>query len=202
MILPSAVARGVAEGTVRLAFRRWAKPDVRPGSTLRTPAGVVEVESVEPVDPASITEDDAVLAGAPSAAAVRAALRGPEHHPTYRIRVRWAGPDPRVALGANDDLLPEEVEEISRRLARLDRAGRHGPWTRAVLEVVEAHPERRAGDLADLLGRDKQSFKLDVRKLKNLGLTHSLEVGYRLSPRGAAYLRAIRDRPAPDPPSR
>jgi hypothetical protein len=30
---------------------------------------------------------------------------------------------------------------------------------------------------------------VDVRKLKNLGLTHSLEVGYRLSPRGIAYLR-------------
>ena len=34
-------------------------------------------------------------------------------------------------------------------------------------------------------------FKLDVRKLKNLGLTYSLEVGYRLTPRGAAYLDAL-----------
>jgi hypothetical protein len=32
------------------------------------------------------------------------------------------------------------------------------------------------------------SFKRDVRKLKELGLTESLEVGYRLSPRGAALL--------------
>jgi hypothetical protein len=28
-----------------------------------------------------------------------------------------------------------------------------------------------------------------VRKLKELGLTESLPVGYRLSPRGEAYLR-------------
>ena len=41
------------------------------------------------------------------------------------------------------------------------------------------------------LGRDTQPFKLDVRKLKNLGLTLSLEVGYRLSPRGEAYLAAV-----------
>ncbi|MEJ7721115.1 MAG: hypothetical protein WKF58_12005 [Ilumatobacteraceae bacterium] len=34
-------------------------------------------------------------------------------------------------------------------------------------------------------------FKLDVRKLKNLGLTHSLAVGYELSPRGRAYLRQV-----------
>jgi hypothetical protein len=30
-----------------------------------------------------------------------------------------------------------------------------------------------------------------VRKLKELGLTESLTVGYRLSPRGAALLRVI-----------
>lgn len=31
-------------------------------------------------------------------------------------------------------------------------------------------------------------FKRDVRKHKELGLTGSLPVGYRLSPRGAAWL--------------
>ena len=46
-----------------------------------------------------------------------------------------------------------------------------------------APPISRAG-----FGRETQPFKLDVRKLKNLGLTISLEVGYRLSPRGEAYL--------------
>jgi hypothetical protein len=46
----------------------------------------------------------------------------------------------------------------------------------------------RAGDLADDLGRERLDVKLDVRKLKALGLTISLGVGYRLSPRGEAYL--------------
>jgi hypothetical protein len=32
-------------------------------------------------------------------------------------------------------------------------------------------------------------FKLDVRKLKELGLTESLPVGYRLSPRGEFLLQ-------------
>ena len=32
------------------------------------------------------------------------------------------------------------------------------------------------------------AFKLNVRKLKNLGLTLSLESGYRLSSRGGAWL--------------
>ena len=39
-----------------------------------------------------------------------------------------------------------------------------------------------------MLGRETAPFKLDVRKLKNLGLTLSFRIGYRLSPRGEAYL--------------
>ena len=42
--------------------------------------------------------------------------------------------------------------------------------------------------LADEAGQERLSFKTRVRRLKALGLTESLEVGYRLSPRGAAFL--------------
>jgi ribosomal protein S19E (S16A) len=40
-------------------------------------------------------------------------------------------------------------------------------------------------------GRERHPFKTDVRKLKELGLTESLEVGYRLSPRGQALLERL-----------
>jgi hypothetical protein len=36
---------------------------------------------------------------------------------------------------------------------------------------------------------DKLPFKLNVRKLKALGLTESLEIGYRLSPRGLVFMK-------------
>jgi hypothetical protein len=51
----------------------------------------------------------------------------------------------------------------------------------------------RAGDLCGVVGLEQQPFKVNVRKLKTLGLTESLDVGYRLSPRGVAYLR-LRER--------
>jgi len=57
------------------------------------------------------------------------------------------------------------------------------------LELIAAMPATRAADLAAALGRETAPFKLDVRKLKNLGLTYSLDVGYRLTTRGAGYLR-------------
>ena len=64
-----------------------------------------------------------------------------------------------------------------------------GPWTEATLAAIAARPATRAADLAADLGRERLEFKRDVRKLKALGLTLSLEVGYRLSPRGQAYWR-------------
>ena len=51
-----------------------------------------------------------------------------------------------------------------------------------------------AQELADRSGYEKEWLKLNVRKLKNLGLTESLHPGYRLSPRGAAYLAARKQR--------
>lgn len=126
--------------------------------------------------------------------ALVADLRGTPDLPLYRVRFRpVGGPDPRSALADAADLTREEVTAIDRRLARLDDASRHGPWTADTLAIIAARPAVRAGDLAAALGRDRPPFKADVRKLKELGLTLSLPVGYRLSPRGAAYLARIRD---------
>jgi len=85
---------------------------------------------------------------------------------------------------------PEELAELRRRLARLDRSNPRGPWTDATLRTIAAQPGVRAADLAAEAGVERLRWKADVRKLKALGLTESLEVGYRLSPRGAAYLSA------------
>ena len=73
-------------------------------------------------------------------------------------------------------------------MARLDRAA---SWTRATLALIDAYPGVRAEDLAGRPGLDKARFKHRARRLKDLGLTESLPLGYRLSPRGAAVLAAI-----------
>jgi hypothetical protein len=69
-----------------------------------------------------------------------------------------------------------------------------GPWTGDVLVTIDEHPGTRAADLAADLGRQLLPFKRDARKLKELGLTESLEVGSRLSPRGRAFLASTADR--------
>ena len=72
----------------------------------------------------------------------------------------------------------------------MDRAAER-PWTRQVLEQIRRHPGVVSTVLAADAGEERPAYKLRVRRLKALGLTESLVTGYRLSPRGAAYLRAL-----------
>jgi hypothetical protein len=180
------VLAGIAAGEVTLAFRRWRRPTVRAGGRLRTRVGELAIDSVEPVQEEAIGEADALRAGAPDRRTLLAGLS--KQGTLYRIELRLAGPDPRVALRERSELDASERAELEARLRRLDRAGRHGPWTATVLGLIAEQPGTRAAELAARLGREKAPFKADVRKLKELGLTESLETGYRLSPRGRAYL--------------
>jgi hypothetical protein len=189
----------IADGSVTVTFRRWKRRQVIAGHRYRTGHRIVgrmmiEVDDVREVDPSEITNTDARRAGFPDAATLVGQLRGDPELPVFRIAFHVVDePDARSVLAASAALTVDDREEIDRRLDRLDRASSHGPWTRAVLEVIAPRPATRAADLAAGFGRETQPFKTDVRKLKNLGLTESLEVGYRLSPRGAAYL----ERPSP-----
>jgi hypothetical protein len=176
---------GIAAGEIDLAFRRWKRPTVKAGGTLRTRAGVLAIDAVEPTSQRRIKAQDARRAGFPSRAQLLASL-GHEGR-LYRIQFRRIGDDPRVALRDTAEIGDAERAKLDSRLARMDQA-RGEPWTRRVLELIAARPETLAADLAASLAMEKLPFKRDVRKLKELGLTESLPVGYRLSPRGRAYL--------------
>jgi len=181
MLLKIAHLEAIRRGEVSLVFRRWKKPSVKTGGTLNTAVGQLAIDEVAVFDPATITDADARAAGQASAEALRGDLAG--EGAVYRVRVRFLGADPREALREDTDLTG-----VLEKLKRLDA---RGPWTGRVLDLIAEHPERRAGDLAAMLGMETQPFKLDVRKLKALGLTESLEVGYRLSPRGQAARKAM-----------
>jgi hypothetical protein len=188
MLLAADDLAAIRDGRVDLAFRRWRRPSVKAGTQLRTPAGIVEVIAVACVDEAEITDDDARRAGANDRAALLRRLARYPDGDLYRIALRPAGDDPRVALR---DQIPDDPAPLLARLARLDRASATGPWTGAILALIGAHEGRRAADLAAQLGRETIAFKRDVRKLKELGLTESLDVGYRLSARGRTVLAAL-----------
>jgi hypothetical protein len=188
MIRPAELA-AIKAGTIDLAFRRWARPRVVVGTRMRTGVGLVEVTSVEQVSLSALRAEDARRAGAPSLAALKQALSARSSDPVWRIGVTYAGPDPREALRA---AVPDadEIARINARLDRLDASSPHGAWTRETLDLIDLNPTVRAPDLAAQVGRETADFKKDVRKLKELGLTESLAIGYLLSPRGEAVVDA------------
>jgi hypothetical protein len=181
----------IADRSVTVTFRRWKRPQAVAGRRYRTPGGIIEVDRVSTVEPTAITRYDARRAGYPSVAALVADLRGDATIPVTRVEFHLVDePDPRTTLATDDRLSAADVADIDARLERLDARSSHGPWTRATLDAIAARPGTRAADLAAAFGRETAPFKVDVRKLKNLGLTVSLEIGYRLSARGEAYHRS------------
>jgi hypothetical protein len=176
------VLRRIESGEVDLAFRRWTRPSVKAGGHLRTRIGELSIDSVERVPLSSITAADAHRAGHASLVELKRFLARRSDGDVYRVQLHLAGPDPRVALRERARLSGADRAEIDRALARL-------PWAHDYLRTIAEHPETLAATLAESHGVPKRVFKQRVRRLKELGLTESLRVGYRLSPRGKAYMR-------------
>lgn len=63
MLLPRVHWDGVADGSITLAFRRMRRPTVRAGGTLRTAVGVLAIDAVDAVEPADITDAEALEVG-------------------------------------------------------------------------------------------------------------------------------------------
>ena len=185
---------------------------------------ILSVDEIDLTDPACITADDAKRAGFASVNDVRASLAprpaptsksaksakpggGSEQQPStsrgrtakpdessrqYRVRLRFEGADSRTAL--REDVSPAALDAVIAKLDAADARSERGPWTQRTLTLIDTWPGRRAPELAEMEGRETMPFKNDVRKLKELGLTISLAVGYELSPRGRAVLAMLNER--------
>jgi hypothetical protein len=175
VLFPRRFWPGLEDGTVTVAFRRWKRPSVRAGGTLQSPGGLLSIDELVEIELDDITDDDARAAGYVDRAEAIAELR-----PTgtlYRVRFRRIGGDPRLALRRQTDVDDELLAAIGRL-----------PWAADVLRAIAAQPATVSTTLAAGLGTERTQFKQRVRRLKALGLTESLDVGYRLSPRGEAVL--------------
>lgn len=191
VLLDRPTADGIADGTISLVLRRWDKPRAKPGGTQRTQAGTIRIGSVtEHPGDYRVSAAQARAAGFPDAATAQAQLdRRPAAH-TYLIAVSYLAPDERPDLAADDALSDADIRLIDDRLDRWDAASTGGAWTRRYLAMIAANEALRAPDLAARVGLEVPRFKRRVRQLKGLGLTISLDVGYRLAPLGRAYLTA------------
>lgn len=186
---------GLVSRAITLTVRQWEKPHVKVGGRYRVhPIGVVEVHAVAQVPLAELTDADARRAGFLDLAEltswmtpVAKATLGPSSH-VWKVELEHVGDGDRIELATQAVLSKDDVALLTKKLARLDaRPG--GPWVRQTLGLIARRPRVAASKLARSIGRETEPFKVDVRRLKKLGLTISFEVGYELSPRCRAYLK-------------
>lgn len=193
MLIKNAILERIIAGEVTLIFRRWKRPGVKVGGTQMTQMGVLGIDGVDIVTENQIAERDAADAGFSTKDELIKHFDGRDED-IYRIRVHFAGEDPRKALRADADLSDSEIAEIVEKLRKLDIRSQRGNWTQAYLQVIHDQPATYSGVLAKSVGVGIPQFKPWVRKLKALGLTESLEIGYRLSPRGEKVLEVLRQK--------
>ena len=180
-------SEGIPEGRVTVSFRNWKRPLAVVGGVYRLrPRGAVKVTDLRLVRLIDVTADDLRRAGFDGIPEVAGFLRLPESATVTRVEFEVTeepAAKPPPALG---------IEEVTARLRAADRR-RGRPWTAAALALIRAHPATRAGDLAAMIGSETLPFKANVRKLKKLGLTLSLETGYRLTDLGARVTALLND---------
>lgn len=193
MLLRNELIDQIITGKVTVLFRRWRKATVKKGGTQMTRKGVLGIDAIDVVTEAKITEKDARAAGFTNKQALLDEIRTHDRDgEIYRIKLHFAGEDPRVALRESAELNADEMSELLGKLAKMDAASKRGPWTQRYLQMIMDQPQTHAIILARSVGLDNLTFKPQVRRLKALGLTESLRPGYRLSPRGEKVLAALR----------
>jgi len=183
MLFQSRFHEPIRRGEITCTVRIWHKPRVKVGKQYAFGAGAIEVERIQEIGFESLTPALARRSGFASLVELLKVAKHGAGERVFLIDFRYVDKPAKQPTSANRVPNRDEMAELTDKLDAMDRrAGR--PWTRATVQAIAADPGRRAGDLARLLGRERMEFKKDVRKLKALGLTISLEVGYRLSPRG------------------
>lgn len=92
MLLKLEVLEAIRRGEITLQFRRWTRPSVKPGGTLKTRIGVLQIGRMDLMSPDDVSLEDARAAGFADLAAFRLWLDSMKQGPLFhRIEVRFLG---------------------------------------------------------------------------------------------------------------
>jgi hypothetical protein len=181
-----AYKQAIASGELTTSFRVWKSPQARYGGQYNIPPyGAIEVDRAQLLRASEVTRAALRRARLENHQALCDFLRVRPDDEVYQVDFHFLGEDPVKQV--DQTLLDDAgLTQLQQRLQRMDKSG---AWTLQVLQLIAQHPGTGARVLAPETGMELTVFKRNVRKLKSLGLTISLETGYRLSPRGEQLLK-------------
>lgn len=177
----------IAAGRVTTSFRNWKRPQVKVGGEYNIPPfGAIRVTGITTTTLSQTSTRAVLRSGHESVGDLTKLLKCSTDDPVFQVDFTYLGAEPVKQPNRSADLTRDELTEL---VARLDNYDKKSPWAWRTLDLIHQHPATRAGDLAPRVGQELPVFKRNVRKLKTLGLTLSLEVGYQLSERGSQLLK-------------
>lgn len=92
MLIKLDVLEAIKRGEITLQFRRWSRPSVKAGGTLKTRVGLMRIGRVDEMQPDEVNEADARQAGFADVAAFRRWLGTMKEGPIFqRIEISYAG---------------------------------------------------------------------------------------------------------------
>ncbi|MCE7044426.1 hypothetical protein [Dyadobacter sp. CY312] len=180
--------RGIRSGNITLAFRKWQKAFVKKGSLLHTSIGLVQIHAIEAINESDITSQDALNAGFPDKKQLVQSFVQNGEGTIFKISISYHSADPRIKLREQSEISEQQFADLKKKLVRLDNLSKHGHWTERILLTIKDNPNLHAVGIAMQTGFEKEWLKLNIRKLKNLGLTISHNIGYELSPLGEKFI--------------
>jgi hypothetical protein len=190
MMFKGEFLNGIAAGEVTRTYRRWKRPQVKQDGIYQLyRKGAIQVTDIGAVTENSVTDSAARLSGFDSATSLLDYLgHASPGSELYCVKFRYIGEVRKK--GPDQSAIDSETEwqTLADKLAAKDRSSAVGPWTLATLTLIGESPGTSSKLLAASLKRIQMDLKKDIRKLKQLGLTISLETGYKLSDRGRSYL--------------
>ena len=192
MLIKQKHLEAIKAGKISLAFRKWKKLSVKPNEIFKTDVGRIKIGAVRMILLEDITLEDAQKAGFASDDSLKKLLSEQKDGTIYQIEVSFLEVKKVVIENDFGKLEQAEYLVLKEALETLDKKSKVGKWTRKTLQLIAEHPHVKAADLAVLAKKEKEWLKVNVRKLKSLGLSESHEPGYSLTELGFRYLNSIR----------
>ncbi len=95
MLLKREILEAIQRGEISLQFRRWTRPTVKTGGTLKTKLGLLHIGRVEQVSPDDVSLADARAAGFADLGEFQHWLASMKEGPLFqRIEVSFRAPSP------------------------------------------------------------------------------------------------------------
>lgn len=182
---------GIKEGKVSLAFRKWKSTPLKKGSLLKTSVGIVEITDIAIINQPHINEIDAQKAGFINLESLLKSIYSEDAGKIYKIHVRFLKEDKASKPKEKSSLSQGEIDMLKAKLLQMDKYARHGFWTKDILTSIKDNPKLSLTQLSEKTGKTKEWLNLNIRKLKNLGLTVSLDPGFDLSPTGKLLMEQL-----------